>query len=188
MPRFLFASNGDVVALRNALSLLLTEDGIPCIFYGTEQEFHGGNDPGNREVLWTTGFPTGGQTYQHIAKLARVRKAYVALRRGNTNVVWSTSHVAGEDDAGIFAFERAGGDAAGAYALVVVNTNDFKTSSTSNGGTLMQTNAPPGTTLVDVLDPAKTMFAVDSSGHAQVTVPAQQTRVLVPQEQEIAVP
>jgi alpha-amylase len=184
VPRFLFASNGDVNALRNALTLLFTEDGIPNIYYGTEQEFSGGNDPANREVLWTSGMPTDGDTFAHIANLARLRNAYVALRRGDTKVVWSSPHVAQEDDAGIFAFERAGGDAgSGPYALVVLNTNDFKTSSTSSGSTLMQTTAPAGTTLVDVLDPAQATYSVDASGHLQASVPAQKAMILVPQSQ-----
>jgi glycosidase len=41
-----------------ALTFLLTEDGVPCIYYGTEQDFTGGNDPSNRERLWDTGFDT----------------------------------------------------------------------------------------------------------------------------------
>jgi alpha-amylase len=186
VPRFLFASNGDVTALRNALTLVFTEDGIPCLYYGTEQEFSGGNDPGNREVLWTTGFPTSGDTFTHIQKVAALRQAYVALRRGDTKVLWSSSHVAQEDDAGIFAFERAGGDAgSGPYALVVLNTNDFKTSSTSNGPVVMQTTAPAGVTLVDVLDPAHGTYAVDASGQLQVSVAAQTAKILVPQDQVV---
>jgi len=188
VPRFLFASNGDVAALRNALTLLYTEDGIPCLFYGTEQEFSGGNDPGNREVLWATPNPlaTDGDTFTHIARLARLRQAYVALRRGDTKVLWSSPHVAQEDDAGIFAFERTGGDAgAGPYALVVLNTNDFKSSSTSNAGTTMQAAAPANATLVDVLDPAHGTYPVDAAGHVQVTVPAQKAMILVPQDQVV---
>ncbi|MGH7293523.1 MAG: alpha-amylase family glycosyl hydrolase [Polyangiaceae bacterium] len=186
VPRFLFASNGDVAALRNALTLLFTEDGIPNLYYGTEQEFSGGNDPANREVLWTTGMPTTGDTFAHIANLAAIRRAYVALRRGDTNVVWSSPHVAQEDDAGIFAFERGGGDAgAGTYALVVLNTDDFKTSSTSNAGTIMQTTAAAGTTLVDVLDPGHATYTVDGSGQLGVSVPAQSAMILVPQGQVV---
>jgi glycosidase len=186
VPRFLFASNGDVPALRNALTLLFTEDGIPNLYYGTEQEFSGGNDPANREVLWTSGLDTTGDTFAHIANLASLRRAYVALRRGDTKVVWSSTHVAQEDDAGIFAFERAGGDAgAGTYALVVLNANDFKTSSTSNTGATMQTSAPGGTTLVDVLDPAQATYAVDGAGQLQVSVPAQSAKILVPQAQVV---
>jgi alpha-amylase len=186
VPRFLFDSLGDTTALRNALTLLFTEDGIPCVYYGTEQEFSGGNDPANREVLWNAGFRTDGDTYQHMARLARLRKAYVALRRGDTKVVWSSAHVAQEDDAGIFAFERAGGDTgAGPYALVVMNTNDFKSSTTAAGGMTMQTTAPPGTTFVDVLDATQPTYATDSSGKLSVIVPAQSAKVLVPQDQVV---
>ena len=44
VTRFLF-DKPSPAALQNALAFLLTEDGIPCIYYGTEQEFDGGNDP-----------------------------------------------------------------------------------------------------------------------------------------------
>jgi alpha-amylase len=187
VPRFLFASNGDVAALHNALSLLYTEDGIPNLYYGTEQDFSGGNDPANREVLWTTGFPTQGATFQHIAKLARIRKAYTALRRGDTKVVWSTNDAGTQDDAGIFAFERAGGDAgAGPYALVVQNTNAFQSSSTSHAGVDLQTTQPAGTKLVDVLDPKQMSYTVGSNGQMSVSVPAQKTLVLVPASQVVS--
>ena len=142
VSRFLFDAQGDTVALRNAMTLLMTEDGIPCLYYGTEQEFSGGNDPANREVLWLTGFPETGQTFQHFAKLATLRKKYLALRRGDTNVVYSTPNVAQETDAGIFAFERGGGDAPGAYALVVLNTNATKSSTTGDVNAMMVTAAP----------------------------------------------
>lgn len=188
VARFLFESSGDVPALRNALTLLLTEDGIPCIYYGTEQDFSGGNDPANREVLWATRFATGGDTFNHVAKLTRIRKAYAALRRGDTKVVWSSPHVAQEDDAGILAFERAGGDAGGAaYALVVVNANGFKASSTSDGASVMQTSAAAGTTLVDVLAAAQppATFTTDAGGKLRVSVPKQSAMILVPQSQVV---
>jgi glycosidase len=192
VPRFLFDAAGDTAALRNALTLLFTEEGIPCLYYGTEQELSGGNDPANREVLWLTGFATDGDTFRHVAKLAAVRKAYPALRRGDTKVVWSTVHVAHEEDAGVFAFERAGGDAGtGPYALVVLNTNGFKASSTSDGATpiatVMQTSAPQGM-LVDVVDPARATYAVGPAGKLQLSVPAQSAMVLVPQDQVVPTP
>ncbi len=184
VARFLFDSQGDVPALRNALTLLLTEDGIPCIYYGTEQEFSGGNDPANREVLWLTNFATTGDTFNHVAKLTRLRKAYAALRRGDTTVRWSTNDVGTEEDAGIFAFERAGGDAgANAYALVVLNTSDTKASSTSSGPMVMQVGAAPGSMLVDVLDPTHASYPVDPTGTLRVTVQPQQAMILVPSDQ-----
>src|SRR5262249_39592261 len=138
-------------ALYNALSFLFTEDGIPCIYYGTEQEFSGGNDPDNRERLWQTGFRTDGATFQYLAKLIKIRKAYSPLRRGALNIKWSTDHVGVEQDAGIFAFER---DDNGKKVLVVINTSETKTSETSaaaTGGAPMMTSFADGTPLQDVL-------------------------------------
>ena len=187
VSRFLFEAKGDKDALRNALTFEMTEEGIPCLYYGTEQELAGGNDPANREVLWKTGLPTTGDTFAHFAKLARLRKAYAALRLGDTTVRWSTAHVATEEDAGIVAFERAGGDAADRYALVVMNTNAFKPSSTSEGARLMAT-ARTGATLVDVLDPAQPVYTTDAAGYLRVTVPAQRAMILVPKDQVVALP
>lgn len=184
VARFLFEAQGDKDALRNALVLLMTEEGIPCLYYGTEQDFSGGNDPANREVLWETGFPTSGDTFRHFAKLARTRATYEALRRGDTNVVWSTSHVGDEEDAGILAYERTGGDAGEAYALVVLNTNGRKDSATADGDQIMKLGAgAAGITLVDVLDPERTSYAVPASGALRLTVPKQRARILVPESE-----
>ena len=132
-------------------------------------------------MLWTTGFDTKNDFFTHIAKLARIRKAYPALRRGDTKVVWSTNDVAAEDDAGIFAFERGGGDAgASEYALVIQNTSSQKASSTSHAGAALQTTQPGGTKLVDVLDPQQASYTTDAGGKLDVPVPAQKTLVLVP--------
>ena len=185
VARFLFDSGGDVAALHNALTLLYSEEGVPDLYYGTEQDFSGGNDPANREVLWNTHFDTSGDTFQHIALLARTRAAYLALRRGDTRVVWSSPHVGTEDDAGIFAFERSGGDAGSSYALVVLNTSSQKTSSTESGGTTMILSAVPGATLVNVLDSARATVQVDSSGSLNVSVPAQSAMVLIPSDQVV---
>jgi alpha-amylase len=186
VPRFLYDSAGDLPALRNALTLNVMAEGIPCIYYGTEQEFNGGNDPANREVLWNTGFPTTGDTFTHIAKLTAIRKQYIALRRGDTKVIWSSPHVGTEQDAGIFAFERAGGDAGSAYALVVMNTNDTQTSSTANGTTTMLTTLKGKTVLVDVLDPNQAKYTVDSDSTLSLTLKPQTSMILIPQANVVA--
>jgi len=179
VSRFLFDANGDVDALRNALTLLLTEEGIPCIYYGTEQEFSGGNDPANREVLWNTGFATGGDTFQHVAKVNGLRRKYEALRRGDANVIFATTDVADEPDAGMFLFERGGGDAPGKLAVVVMNTNAKKKS-----GATAKTSAAAGTTLVDVLNPDARTFTVAADGSITVDVDAQRAMILVPSDQK----
>ena len=181
VSRFLFDAAGDKDALRNAITLLMTEDGIPCLYYGTEQEFAGGNDPSNREVLWNTGFPQNSPTFLHISKIAGLRQKYVALRRGETKVVYSTAHIGAEDDAGMFAFERTGGDAGNGYALVVLNTNAKKASVTQDAATPMKISTTGS--LVDVLDPENKGYAVDGSGNVRLTVQPQSAMILVPKDQ-----
>ncbi|HMJ51887.1 MAG TPA: alpha-amylase family glycosyl hydrolase [Polyangiaceae bacterium] len=183
-PRFLYDSNHDLPALRNALTFLFTEEGIPCVYYGTELDFYGGNDPANREVLWKTGFPTQGETFRHIAALSRLRKNYEALRLGDTIVRFASNVTSGAPDAGLFAFERTGGDAGDAYALVVVNTSGTQESSPPSPG--MPVGALPGTPLLDVLEPDHAPFIVNADGTLAVVVPVQSTRILVPSDQVIA--
>jgi glycosidase len=183
VARFLFEAKGDIDALRNALVYLFTEEGIPCLYYGTELDFSGGNDPANREVLWDKGFPTTGDTFVHIAKLSRIRRQYDAIMKGDTNVVWSSAHTKDEEDAGIFAFERTGGDAGDQYALVVLNTNGRKDSATAEGANVMKLGVR-NVTFVDILNPEGQTFDVPNSGTLRITVPKQRAMVLVPQDQK----
>ncbi|HEY2513442.1 MAG TPA: hypothetical protein VGI39_21385, partial [Polyangiaceae bacterium] len=99
-----------------------------------------------------------------------------------------------------FAFERAGGDApSGAYALVVLNTNDFKASSTADGTSVLTASLAPNTELVDVLDANQTSYTLDGSSQLRITLPAQSlqssqagpglpARILVPKSQVQATP
>jgi len=182
VARFLFFANNDKDALRNALVLLMTEEGIPCLYYGTEQDFAGGNDPANREVLWDTGFKTDGKTFLHFSKLSRIRESYAALRRGDTKVVYSSPRVGDEPDAGIFAFERTGGDAGSSYALVVLNTNSRHASSAGDANTGMKLSVSD-VTLVDVLNPNGGEYKVEADGTLSLELPKQSAVILVPRDQ-----
>ena len=192
VPRFLYNGTGvskfkgdPQQALQNALLFLLTEDGIPCIYYGTEQEFSGGNDPANREDMWNTGYGTDTRTFKWVQKLTGIRKRHKALTVGDQKVIWSTDHVADEDDAGIFAFERTGGDAGPEYALAVFNTNPSKSSSTKDTttATTMHTSLPNGTTLVDILQADKPAYIVGDSGSLDITIPPISGALLIPGDQ-----
>jgi glycosidase len=170
--------------LWNALTFQLTEDGIPCVYYGTEQEFSGGNDPANREDLWPSGFATDGATFQRIARLTRIRKAYAPFRRGDLRFAWTTDRVADEPDAGIVAIERT--MPTGEYALVVINTNGNHASSPQFNGDPMKVNAPPGTVLVDVLpESGGQTYTVTSDGKLSISLPPTSAAVLVPQGTKI---
>ena len=112
LPRFLF-EKADPHVLRAALVYLFTWDGIPCIYYGTEQLFDGGVDPKNREDMFRGNpkqgfapFATDHETFQLVKGLIAMRKAHPALQRGTVAPVWSTTLPGPRRDAGIFAFER----------------------------------------------------------------------------------
>lgn len=182
VPRFLFSGAG-LPALHNALLFIFTEDGIPCVYYGTEQELAGGNDPANREDLWGTNYDQGKDTYKWIAKLTGLRKKYSALRRGDQTVVWASDRQGDEPDAGIFAFQRTGGDAGSAYALAIFNTSSKHDSSPQFGGVPMKVTAVAGATLVDVLSDAQTTYAVGADGGLSITLAPQSGALLVPQDQ-----
>lgn len=182
VPRFLFSGKGRE-ALHNAQLFLFTENGIPCVYYGDEQEFAGGNDPANREDLWGSGYAQDGPTYQWIQKLAAMRKKYRALQVGDQKVVWASTRKDMEPDAGIFAFERAGGDAGNLYALVVINSSPTHDSTPGTMGTTMKVAAKPGTVLVDVLGDAHATYTVAGDGSLSPKVPKQSGVVLVPQDQ-----
>ena len=190
VTRFLFDKPA-LTALYNALAFLFTEDGIPCLYYGTEQEFNGGNDPTNRERLWDTGYPTSGATFQFIAKLIKIRKAYSPLRRGDLTIKWATDHVGTEQDANLFAFERNDGVK---KALVVLNTSDLKmseTSASSTGGAQMLTSFAAGTELTDVLqmDGASTAtVTVGPGGALTVPVAARGAKIFVPSTDVVPLP
>lgn len=184
--RFLFFSGKDkdgLAKLHNALLFITTEQGIPCIYYGTEQQFAGGNDPSNREDLWLSGYATTGSTFKWIKALTAARKKYGALRRGDQQIVWSTDHTGEEPDAGIFAYERTGGDAAvKSYALLVFNTNATHDSATTDGTTTMKLSVAPGTVLVDVLH-GGTTATVAADGTLNVKLPPLIGALLIPQDQ-----
>lgn len=148
IPRFLF-DKPSVDALHNALVYLLTMNGIPCIYYGTEQQFDGGNDPYNREDMWKSDFDTSGETFQYLQHLIEIRKEYAPLRRGDLTVRWSTPRTDQESDAGIFAFERT---YQGETILVVINTHEEKSSRTSYQDTTMATSFAENTNLKNVFD------------------------------------
>jgi glycosidase len=179
VPRFLFRRDDERgrAALRAALTYLFTEDGIPCLYYGTEQELAGGNDPSNREPLWRTDYDTTSPTFTHVARLARVRQRYAPLRRGSFELRWVTERTGDAEDAGILAFERRTED--GAYALVVINAQGAHPSVTAFGSANMPVGAPPGSVLVDALSGER--FTVGSDGTMRIEVPAFGGLVLVPE-------
>jgi glycosidase len=101
--------------LTMGIACLFALQGIPCVYYGTEQGLHGigSDDPAVREALWGkpgTPFDQSHPFYQGIQSVARVRAAHPALRYGRQYVrpisgdgnVFGTSPFA----PGVLAFSR----------------------------------------------------------------------------------
>ena len=186
LPRFMFDTTPEV--LRVAMGYLFTWDGIPCLYYGTEQGFHGGVDPANREDMWAgntdAGYAPWAQDhalFQQTAGWIALRKARAALRRGDVAVKWSVSVAGARRDAGIFAFERA---AEGDKVLVVLNAGEVASEACAppgEGGACMTTTFPAGTVLRDLAPGSDgATFTVGAGGAITVRVPPRTVRVLAP--------
>ena len=173
VPRFLYGQT-DTKALHEALLLLLTEDGIPCLYYGTEQDYAGGNDPANREDLWASGYDTSGETFRLVSFLAGIRRSHPALTKGDQKILFSTDHTGDEPDAGLFAFARGGGDAGDAQAIIVLNTNPAHQSQAT-----IPTDLSAGTVLVDKLH-QDAQVTVGPGGGLDVIIDPLQGALLVP--------
>jgi len=185
VARFLFHKPSKP-ALLTALAFLFTEDGIPCLYYGTEQDFAGGNDPANREDLWATGFNTKGDTFRFIQKLTGLRKQHVALRRGDLELTMTD-----RQGAGILALERFTDTD---RVLVVINTSDDQFKDTfgfhpkddlsadpAPVARALRTGFAQGTALRDVLGMvADGGTTVGPNGEVNINLGPREVRILVP--------
>lgn len=178
--RFLNSSvaNGSIGRLEAALVFQLTSLGVPCIYYGTEQRFNGGADPGCREDMFDGSYEQGpslgnnfdqvAPTYRLVRHLNQLRRDYTPLRRGTLSVREVHS------SPGVFAYSRLFG---GQEVLVAVNTaNSVQT------GATWQTNWSSGTVIKDALD-SSFSATVNGSGQlaAGTALAGNGYRVLVPQ-------
>ncbi|MBM3268138.1 MAG: hypothetical protein FJZ01_10870 [Candidatus Sericytochromatia bacterium] len=142
----------------DALSWYFTARGIPCIYYGTEVQMEGGNDPDNRRVLGREGIAAAksNPVYRHLRKLNAIRKAFAPLQKG------PQKKLLGSRDA--YAFRR---DFAGETALVFLNKGGAPARLTAGG-------VPDGT-YTELYTGARVTVA---GGAAGIDVPAHGLRVL----------
>ncbi|MFA6234287.1 MAG: alpha-amylase family glycosyl hydrolase [Bacteroidota bacterium] len=101
MSRFLAVAEGDQGKLREALTFLYGLEGIPLVYYGTEQAFRGGTGPDweNRESMFVhgwkgtapdgTAFDTSTSMYKHLSRLNAERARQPILRMGSCDVAFA---------------------------------------------------------------------------------------------------
>ncbi|KAI3479764.1 hypothetical protein L1887_58159 [Cichorium endivia] len=163
-PRFP-SLTGDRALAKNAITYLLTGDGIPIIYYGQEQSFNGGNDPYNREALWTSNYNTQSEMYQHIAKVNKLRKAVKGLTTNNPITTPLTSVY---DDSQAWVFRKAG--------MVVALSSAGSSGATQN--LYVQASSLPSGQLQDVIS-CKTI-SVGTSGTVTIQLTGGQPAVYYP--------
>jgi glycosidase len=131
MTRFLSLLNNNN-RLHQSLAFILTQRGIPCIYYGTEQYLHndtsGGGDPYNRPMM--NAFNTSTTAYTLINRLSGLRRNNPAIGYGTTQQRWMNNDV--------YIYERK---FFGNVVLVAINKNE--TSSYNITG--LNTALPAGT-------------------------------------------
>jgi len=117
----------DLQMVMGITSLFLLQ-GIPCLYYGTEQGLHGsgGSDANVREALWgkPSAFDITHHFYQAIQQLSLLRSQHPALRYGRqyfreisgNGIEFGISHT----KPGVLAFSRILNDT---EVIIVANTN-----------------------------------------------------------------
>ncbi|KAL9637474.1 MAG: hypothetical protein Q9204_001869 [Flavoplaca sp. TL-2023a] len=95
IPRFLSQRN-DMNAQMNIIVFTILSGGIPIIYQGQEQGFSGGNDPANREALWTSDYSTKTPLYMLIASVNQIRNHEVfgspQYLTASTEVIYTDDH------------------------------------------------------------------------------------------------
>lgn len=149
--------------LRLAWTFLLTNEGLPLVYYGDEIGLPGYNDPDNRQPMRFGDDLSVDElsVLTHVQKLGQARREHPALSEGARLDWW-------EGEANVWAYARVQGDD---EALVLLNRGDTEVT-LENGLTFAGLNAG---TYEDVL----TGDVFTASGDSlTVTVPAMSSRVL----------
>jgi len=142
----------------------MTYPGAPTIYYGDEAAMPGADDPDNRRgMIWGKGDKS---TVEWYAKLANIRNTYPVLRTGN--IVPLT--VDGANKADVMAYSR---NVENNHAVVAINRKN-----TNIKGIVLNSNAPAGTVLTNVLNSTET-YTVDINGKVMVNLPKYSGMILI---------
>lgn len=94
--RFLYNYN-KINRFQNAIAWSMTWPGMAIMYYGDEQAYAGGNDPYNREILWSNLKNTNSQMYTFVTKVVNYRKK---------NQIWNYPWVERYVDNNFYVFSR----------------------------------------------------------------------------------
>ncbi len=177
--RFMNKAANDTNRLALALSWLYTSRGIPCLYYGTEQNFNGSGDPNNREDMFAGRFepsaPSVGDNFNmtqgsflHIARLNNLRRLYPSLRRGDHHNLWANS-----SGPGLFAYARRLGDEEVFIA--------FNTAAATQTLPQRPTYYSAGTVMVNLFNTNETLIVLSGNdGMPSMSIPARGYKIFLP--------
>ncbi|EEB06006.2 alpha-amylase Aah2 [Schizosaccharomyces japonicus yFS275] len=83
-------NNTDQARVMGAITFNFMFDGIPFVYYGTEQNLHSYHDPFNREPLWEYGYDTKNPYYSLIRTMNNFRKQVI---KDDSEYVKRISHI-----------------------------------------------------------------------------------------------
>jgi len=152
--RFLY-NNGDHVAFKSALALTIAAVGIPITYYGSEQAYGGGDDPKNREPLWTN--MQKGEIYNFLATLNNWR---------TQGKIWTLDQVQRYSDDHFYAFTR------GQYFCAFTNTQ------AQQARTITYHPYAAGTTMCNIFKPSD-CFTVQN-GQFGISLSSGEVKIYVP--------
>eukprot|EP00767_Chilomastix_cuspidata_P001057 gnl/Chilomastix_cuspidata/1318.p1 GENE.gnl/Chilomastix_cuspidata/1318~~gnl/Chilomastix_cuspidata/1318.p1 ORF type:complete len:482 (+),score=96.41 gnl/Chilomastix_cuspidata/1318:145-1446(+) len=164
--RWLYQTGGDWERYRSALTFALFYQGVPVIYYGSEQGFNGGNDPYCRECLWPTGFVGGNELYDLIRTIAHMRR----INYGD----WLSSRFEERyvlDD--LYCFSR--GD-------VFVTTTNAGSQSGTRSWSISNTPFRPGATVCNIFWPDSDCVTIGADGSFGVWLVDGEPKVFVPED------
>ncbi|TGO70316.1 hypothetical protein BELL_0731g00020 [Botrytis elliptica] len=86
----------DLTLAKNIITYTMLADGIPIIYQGQEQHFHGATDPYDREPIWPTGYDTSSPLYVLVKQLNAIRSLAIArsdtYATDQTQIAYSDPH------------------------------------------------------------------------------------------------
>lgn len=173
VERFMNEKGATADGLKLAWTFLFTARGVPLIYYGDEVGMRGGNDPDNRRDFmggWAgdarSAFAASGRTpeeqamFEHVKRLAALRRGSAALKTGATTNLVSTDQT--------WAYLRR---TPRQTAIVVLNNGA--------GPAAVEFDSPvAGPELKDALGSAAVLKI--QSGRARVDMPARSSAIFLP--------
>ncbi|AFR95631.1 alpha-amylase [Cryptococcus neoformans C23] len=161
----------DASLIKNAHAVIFAIDGIPYVYYGSEAGFNGGNDPENREPMWTSNYDTNSDMYKFFTALNAVRSA-----AGNASSTFYTDKmtVSTPSESTLLVAKKP--------LMSVFSNSGSSASNTSVSVDSSSSGWAASTNVIDALTCES--FTTDGSGNLAVTIYKGEPRVLIEDSQK----